>query len=202
MTECKTAEELAAEQKAAAAAVEAARIADEQRKRAEDDTTAISVKPIEVTGDQSEVTLEGMFLPVWASQTSEDVPVQETEIEKGKWDRTPQFLIGRFRYKTDARAKIVFKVSINGRDLDDEEDSFGTGLPYASGQGYMEPTLLKWPSSARANKIGFSYPIRVEYAMITGIAESALGLLDWGSLKSKKVAEFHMKFLPYKEPRD
>jgi hypothetical protein len=168
----------------------------------EDDTTAISVKPIEVTDDKSEVTLEGMFLPVWASQTSEDEPVQEIEIEKGAWDRTPGFLIGRFRYKTDARAKVIFKASINGRDLDDEADNFGSGLPYASGQGYMEPTLLKWPSSARANKTGIWYVIRIDYAMITGIAESALGLLDWGSLKSKKTKELRIKFLPYKEARD
>lgn len=164
---------------------------------AEDDTTNIKVVPIEVTDDHSTVELEGLFFDTWAGYTEDDEPETEMTIEKDKLDRSTRYFIGRFFYDVAARAKIVYSVYLDGRKIDD----YGTGLPYASGTGTMDPTLFRWPNSAKANKPG-PHKVRVEYALITGIAESALGLLDWGTLKSKKTAEFTVTLLPNKEPRD
>lgn len=160
---------------------------------AEDDKTKIRVVPISVTDDDSTVELEGMFFDQWAGYTEDDEPAQEMKIEKDRLDRSSGYFIGRFAYDIAARAKIVYTVTIDGKKVDD----YGTNLPYASGTGTMDPTLFKYPNSARANKDGL-HKVHVDYALITGIAESQLGLLEWGELKAKGSADFEITLLPHK----
>lgn len=197
---CKTPEEIAAEQAAAAAEKkseeEAAYIADMKRKRGEDDTTNINIVPIEVTGEVS-VDLEGLFFNQQAGFTSDDVPKKELTIEKDVLDRSSQMFVGRFQYKIPARSKIVFRASLDGFTLDEEDSEFGTNLPYMSGEGYVDPVLIKYPSSARANRDG-RHKLVVEYGVITGITESQIGLLTWGKLQATKVSEFTITLLPHK----
>jgi hypothetical protein len=148
---------------------------------------------ISVTDDDSIVMLEGMFFDDWAGWTEEDLPEEELTIEKDTLDRSTGYIIGRFSYDVAARAKIVFRVSLDGKVLDD----YGTGLPYGIGEGTYDTTLFKYPNSARANKDG-PHKVHVEYALITGIAESQLGLLEWGELKAKGTADFTITLLPHK----
>lgn len=164
---------------------------------AEDDTTKIRVVPISVTDDGSSVLLEGMFFDDWAGWTEEDEPEEALTIEKDVLDRSSGFIIGRFGYSIDARAKIVFRVSVDGNVLSD----YGTGLPYGIGEGEYDTTLFKYPNSAKANKDGL-HKVHVDYALITGIAESALGLLEWGEMTAKGTADFTITLLPHKLPRD
>ena len=159
----------------------------------EDDKTNIRVVPISVTDDGSTVLLEGMFFDQWAGYTEEDEPAEELTIEKDRLDRSSGFIIGRFSYIIDARAKIVFRVSVDGKVLND----YGTGLPYGIGEGEYDTTLFKYPNSARANKDGL-HKVHVEYALITGIAESALGLIEWGKMTAKGTADFTITLLPHK----
>jgi hypothetical protein len=41
--------------------------------------------------------------------------------------------------------------------------------------------------------------VHVEYGMITGIAESQLGLLNWGKVKGATTADFLIRLLPHKQ---
>ena len=188
---CKTIEQLKAEAEAALRALEDAQIAEDKQKRAEDDLTNVNVVPIEVTDDDSTVDLEGMFFNQQGGFREEDEPKGVLEIRKDVLDRSSGYIIGRFQYEIAARAKIVYRVSVDGKMVDD----YGTGLPYGSGIGYYDTVLFKYPNSARANKLG-SHAVQVEYGLITGIAESALGLLDWGKVRAKGEANFIIKLLP------
>jgi hypothetical protein len=90
----------------------------------------------------------------------------------------------------------VFRVSLDGKVIDD----YGTGLPYGIGEGDYDTTLFNYndvPNTAKANKDGV-HKLHVDYALITGIAESALGLLEWGELKAKGSADFEIELLPHK----
>jgi hypothetical protein len=159
----------------------------------EDDKTNIHVVPISVTDDDSTVLLEGMFFDDWAGWTEEDEPQEKLTIEKDVLDRSSGYIIGRFAYDIAARAKIVFRVTLDGKVMND----YGTGLPYGIGEGDYDTTLFKYPGSAKANKDGV-HKLHVDYALITGIAESALGLLEWGELKAKGSADFEIELLPHK----
>jgi hypothetical protein len=164
---------------------------------AEDDTTQIHVVPISVTDDDSIVLLEGMFFDDWSGWTEEDEPEMELTIEKDVLDRSSGYIIGRFSYAIDARAKIVFRVSLDGKVLDD----YGTGLPYGIGKGEHDTTLFKYPNGAKQNKDG-PHKVHVDYALITGIAESQLGLIEWGKMTAKGTADFIITLLPHKIPQD
>jgi hypothetical protein len=164
---------------------------------AEDDKTKIRVVPIGVTDDDSTVMLEGMFFDDWKGWTEESEPQDKLTIEKDKLDRSSGYIIGRFAYDIAARAKIVYRVCVDGKVIND----YGTGLPYGIGVGTHDTTLFKYPNSAKANKDGV-HPVHVDYALITGIAESQLGLLEWGELKAKGSADFEIKLLPHKLPVD
>jgi hypothetical protein len=162
----------------------------------EDDKTVIRVVPISVTNDDSTVLLEGMFFDDWAGWTEEDEPEQALTIEKDVLDRSSGYIIGRFSFDIAARAKIVFRASLDGKVIDD----YGTGLPYGIGEGEYDTTLFNYndvPNTAKANKDG-PHKVHVEYALITGITESQLGLLEWGELKSKGTADFVITLLPHK----
>lgn len=163
----------------------------------EDDKTNIRVVPISVTNDSSSVLLEGMFFDQWAGWTEEDEPAEELTIEKDRLDRSSGYIIGRFSYAIDARAKIVWQASLDGKVI----DGYGTGLPYGIGEGEHDTVLFKYPGSAKANKDGV-HKVHVDYALITGIAESQLGLLEWGELKAKGSADFEITLLPHKLPVD
>jgi hypothetical protein len=163
----------------------------------DDDKTNIHVVPISVTNDQSTVELEGMFFNQQAGFTEEDQPKQAITIEKDVLDRSSGYIIGRFRYKLDARAKVLYRVSVDGKVIDD----YGSGLPYGSGAGTMDPTLFKYPNSAKANKDG-THQVHVDYALITGITESQLGLVEWGKFTAKGSADFEITLLPHKIPQD
>ncbi|MFA5348511.1 MAG: hypothetical protein WC294_11115 [Methanoregula sp.] len=198
---CKTVEELEAEALAAKNAAEAARIALEKARRAEDDNTDVNVAPIGVTNDTSTVILEGLFFNMQGGFREEDIPANNLTIKKDVLDRSSGFFEGRFQYDIDARAKVVFEVYMDGVPVDkDNNFKFGTGLPYNSGIGYMDPTLFKYPNTAKAGKAG-AHKVHVYYGLITGIAESALGLLDWGKVHAQGDAVFTINLLP-NGPRD
>jgi hypothetical protein len=158
-----------------------------------DDTTKIHVVPISVTDDQSTVILEGMFFDQWEGFTEEDEPQEKLTIEKDVLDRSTGNIIGRFSYAIDARAKLVYQVSVDGKKV----DGYGTGLPYGIGEGEYDTILFKYPNTAKANKDGI-HKVHVEYALITGIAESQLGLLEWGKMTAKGTADFTITLLPHK----
>jgi hypothetical protein len=196
MTECKTPEQLRQEAEAAKiAAMEAEidRLKAEQQKLAENDTTDIRVAPISVPNDMSAVELTGMYFNKPEIRL-EDEPAQELVIEKDILDRSSGMIIGRFEFKADARAKIVYKVYLDGKLIQEA----GTNLPYESTTGTYDTVLMKYPNSARANTPG-RHKIHVEYGMITGIAESQLGLLNWGGIKGATTADFLIRLLPKKQ---
>jgi hypothetical protein len=196
MTECKTPEQLRQEAEAAKiAALEAEieRIKAEQQKIAENDTTVISIAPISVPNDQSTVELTGLYFNKNEIRL-EDEPAQELVIEKDILDRSSGMIIGRFEFKADARAKIVYKVYLDGKLIQEA----GTNLPYESTTGTYDTVLMKYPNSARANTPG-RHKVHVEYGMITGIAESQLGLLNWGKVKGATTADFLIRLLPHKQ---
>ena len=128
-----------------------------------------------------------------------DEGAEELVIEKDVLDRSSGQIIGRFNYDTDARAKLVFTVSLDGKVLDE----YGTGLPYNTGWGSYDTVLFRYPNGAKQNKDGV-HKVHVEYALITGIAESQLGLLEWGKFteSSKGTADFTIRLLPHKLPQD
>jgi len=158
------------------------------------DTTNITVVPIEVTGDTSQVSLSGIFFNQNEIR-EEDEPAQALTISKDTLDRSSGYIVGRFKYKVDARAKIIWQVAIDGRQI----DGYGTGTPYGSIEGIYDTTLFRYPGTARANKDG-QHKVHVEYGLITGIAENALGLLDWGKVKSIGSADFTITLLPHAAP--
>jgi hypothetical protein len=163
---------------------------------ADDDKTKIRVVPISVTDDDSTVLLEGMFFDDWSGWTEEDEPEQALTIEKDVLDRSSGYIIGRFSFDIAARAKIVFRASLDGKVIDD----YGTGLPYGIGEGDYDTTLFNYndvPNTAKANKDGV-HKVHVDYALITGIAESQLGLLEWGEMTAKGTADFTITLLPHK----
>jgi len=191
---CKTPEQIAVEAAAELAAAEAARIAEEKRKMAENDGTVISIVPISVPNDQSAVELTGLFYNKQDGFRVEDIPAQELVIESDVLDRSSGMIIGRFEYKADARAKIVYKVYLDGKLIQEA----GTNLPYESTTGIYDTVLFKYPNSARANIPG-RHKVHVEYGMIVGIAESQLGLLNWGTIKGATSADFLIRLLPHKQ---
>lgn len=184
-----TAARVKAEKEAKQAAIEARNIATTAAE-AEDDLTQIRVVPIEVTGDTSEVELEGMFFDEWGGWTEDSEPVQSLELKKEEFNRSTRNIIGRFNYKIDARAKIVYQVYLDGKLV----EGYGTGLPYEKGEGSYETILFKYPNGAKNNKAGW-HIVDISYALITGIAEKGLGLIDWGQLKSKKEVRFGIKLV-------
>ena len=190
---CKTPEQIAVEAAAELAAAEAARIAEEKRKMAENDGTVISIVPISVPNDQSTVELTGLFFNKQDGFRVEDIPAQELVIESDVLDRSSGMIIGRFEYKADARAKIVYRVFLDGKLIQEA----GTNLPYESTTGIYDTVLFKYPNSARANIPG-RHKVHVEYGMIVGITESQLGLLNWGTIKGATTADFLIRLLPKK----
>lgn len=158
------------------------------------DTTNITVVPIEVTGDTSQVSLSGIFFNQNEIR-EEDEPAQALSISKDTLDRSSGYIVGRFKYKVDTRAKIIWQVAIDGRQI----DGYGTGTPYGSIEGIYDTTLFRYPGTARANKDG-PHKVHVEYGLITGIAENALGLLDWGKVKSIGSSDFTITLLPHTVP--
>jgi len=190
---CKTPEQIAVEAAAELAAAEAARIAEEKRKMAENDGTVISIVPISVPNDQSTVELTGLFFNKQDGFRVEDIPAQELVIESDVLDRSSGMIIGRFEYKADARAKIVYRVFLDGKLIQEA----GTNLPYESTTGIYDTVLFKYPNSARANIPG-RHKVHVEYGMIVGITESQLGLLNWGTIKGATTADFLIRLLPHK----
>jgi hypothetical protein len=156
-----------------------------------------NIVPISVPNDDSTVELEGLFFNMIDGFREEDEPEQAIEIEKDVLDRSSGYIVGRFRYKVAARAKIVFKVSFDGKVL----GNFGSGVPYCSGEGTIDPTLFKYPNSAKANKPGV-HKVKVEYGLITGISSSHVDLTTWGDVKAKGVADFTICLLPSKIVRD
>jgi len=160
----------------------------------ESDTINIKVVPIEVTDDKSQVSLSGMFFNQNEIR-EEDEPVQALTIAKDTLDRSSGFIVGRFKYKIDARSKIIWQVAIDGRQL----DGYGTGVPYGASEGIYDTPLFRYPGSARANKDGL-HKVHVEYGLITGIAENALGLLDGGRVRSIGSADFTINLLPHTAP--
>lgn len=202
MADCKTPEQIAAEAVAAATAAaaaaaraaeaaEAAKIAAEQQKRAEDDTTSISMVPISIPNDQSTVKLTGLFFNRWEIR-EEDEPESGLTIPKDILDRSSGYIFGRFEYKVDARAKLVFRVTLDGKVIAEQ----GTGLPYGVFSGRYDTVLFRYPGTVRANKDG-NHLLNVKYGLITGIAESALGLLEWGQVRTVNEADFTIKLLPH-----
>ena len=193
---CKSPEQLRQELEAAkVAAMEAEidRLRSEQQKIAENDTTVISIAPISIPNDQSTVELTGLYFNKPEIRL-EDEPAQELVIEKDTLDRSSGMIIGRFEYKADARAKIVAKVFLDGKMIQE----FGTNLPYESTTGIYDCVLLKYPNSARANIPG-RHKVHIEYGMVVGIAESQLGLLNWGGIKGATTADFLIRLLPKKQ---
>ena len=196
MVDCKTPEQIRQEAEAAKiAALEAEieRIKAEQQRIAENDTTDIQVAPISVPNDMSTVELTGLYFNRPEIRL-EDEPAQELVIEKDILDRSSGMILGRFEFKADARAKIAAKVFLDGKLVQE----FGTNLPYETTTGTYDTVLMKYPNSARANTPG-RHKIHVEYGMITGIAESQLGLLNWGTIKGATTADFLIRLLPHKQ---
>ena len=196
MVDCKTPEQIRQEAEAAKiAALEAEieRIKAEQQRIAENDTTDIQVAPISVPNDMSTVELTGLYFNRPEIRL-EDEPAQELVIEKDILDRSSGMILGRFEFKADARAKIAAKVFLDGKLVQE----FGTNLPYETTTGTYDTVLMKYPNSARANTPG-RHKVHVEYGMITGIAESQLGLLNWGGIKGATTADFLIRLLPKKQ---
>jgi len=209
MPECKTPEQLAAEAVAAAqaaadkakAAADSAlsaeqqdKIDDDHRRRAEDDKTDIRMVPILLPNDQSTVELTGLYFNKNEIR-EEDEPSQELVIEKDVLDRSSGMILGRFEFRADNRAKIVYKAYLDGKLIQEA----GTNLPDETTTGYYDTVLFKYPNSARANRPG-RHKVHVEYGMIVGIVESQIGLLDWGEIKGSTTADFQIRLLPRKNP--
>lgn len=196
---CKTPEQIAAEQAAKLADMEAEidRLnAEFRRMREEDDNTDIRIAPIEVTDDQSTVKLIGLYFNRKEIR-DEDEPESGLTIEREVLDRSSRYVFGRFEYDTSARAELVYRVYLDGKFVAEQR----TNLPYGTFKGNYDTVLFKYPNGARWNKTG-NHLLHVEYWLYTGITESQLGLLDTGTPRSVDEADFYIKLLPYKTPRD
>lgn len=168
----------------------AAMIADEQRRRAEDDKTDINVVPIDVPGEQK---LEVLGLYFNESEiTKDEEPAQELVIPKDVLDRSSGFILGRFKFEIPARSKIVFEVFVDGIKIDD----FGTNLPYMESSGVYDTTLFEWPGSNKANRDG-NHRVEIKAGLITGIVEKELGMVVWGKVKAVTHAVFNVKLLKH-----
>jgi hypothetical protein len=62
--------------------------------------------------------------------------------------------------------------------------------------GVYDTTLFKYPNWAQANRDG-THNIHVKAGLITGIAESQLGLITWGQVKGIRETDFTIKLLPH-----
>jgi len=189
-TPAQKAERLAAEAKAAAEAAEAARIAEEKRKREEDDKTDINVVPI-ILNDDPKLEVEGMFFNE-SEITKDEEPAIFLEIEKDVLDRSSGFIIGRFKFEIQNRAKIVFEVFVDGVKVDD----YGTNLPYMEKSGVYDTTLFQWPNSKKANKDGM-HSVQVKAGLIAGIVEKELGMITWGKVKAVTSEVFRVNLLTH-----
>lgn len=181
---------IAAEAKAQADA-EAAKIAEEQRMRAENDTTDIHVVPIELN-DEPVLNVLGLFFNEYGGITKDMEPQPYIAIKKDVLDRSSGFIIGRFGFEIQNRAKIVFEVYVDGVKVDD----FGTNLPYMESSGVYDTVLFKYPNSVKAMRDG-NHTIHVQAGLITGIVEKELGLIEWGKVKAHTAADFTIKLLPH-----
>lgn len=191
MADCKTPEQLAAEAKVLEAERQAAREADDKRRRLEDDGTVVNFIPVDVPGE-TKIELTGLFFNKIEIR-AEDEPAQELVIEKDVLDRSTGMIFGRFEYKVPARAKIVFTTYIDGKRVVEQ----GSNLPYGATEGYYDIPIFRYPNTAAANKDG-KHKVHVEYGLITGITESQLGLLQWGNVKAATSADFLIRLLPHK----
>ena len=189
-TPAQKAARLAAEAKAAAEAAEAERIAEEKRKRVEDDKTNINVVPI-ILNDDPKLEVEGMFFNE-SEITKDEEPAIFLEIEKDVLDRSSGFIIGRFKFEIQNRAKIVFEVFVDGVKVDD----YGTNLPYMEKSGVYDTTLFRWPNSAKANRDGM-HSVQVKAGLITGIVEKELGMITWGKVKAVTSEVFRVNLLKH-----
>ena len=189
---------------AAIAARNAATVAAEKQ----DDTTKISEVPIDSTGNPSIVTVEGLFIPKQAAQTSEDVPLKNIEIKEDVLLHTSGFIQARFRYILNTRAKIVYLSTLDGRGLVDNritDESWvkeGTNLPYGAGLGYLDENILQWPNHAWAKTAG-PHTIHLKVGLVDNIVEGdtkganeGLGLLNWDQIHSVVEYDFPVNFIP------
>ena len=182
------------------AAIAAAKKLEEEMERieaykamlAEQDTTDIDVVPI-ILNDDPYLEIQGMFFNE-KQIVKDDEPATELTIEKDVLDRSTGYIIGRFGFAIQNRAKIVFEVTVDGKKVDD----FGTNLPYMENGGVYDCPLFKYPNSAKANKKG-AHKVHVKAGLITGGVDSQLGLVTWGKVKAITEADFVINLLPHKE---
>ncbi len=168
-------------------------IAEAYRKKlGENDDTDIDVVPI-ILNDDPYLEIQGMFFNEQGGFTEEMEPATELTIEKDVLDRSSKFIIGRFGFIIQNRAKIVYEVSVDGKKV----NGFGTNLPYMESSGLYETTLFEYPNSAKANKDG-KHKVHVKAGLITGIVEKELGLITWGKVKAITEADFVINLLPHK----
>ncbi|MGB9176490.1 MAG: hypothetical protein WCB46_07120 [Methanoregula sp.] len=167
-----------------------AMVAEYKRRREEADNTGINVVPI-ILEDNPVIEVEGMFFNK-NQIAKEDEPQKELVIKKDVLDRSTSYILGRFKFDIQNRAKIVFEVDIDGRKI----DGFGTNLPYQEKSGVYDTTLFKYPNWTKANSDG-THKVHVKAGLITGIAESQLGLITWGKVKAITEADFTIKLLPH-----
>jgi hypothetical protein len=164
----------------------------------ENDTTDIDVEPI-ILNDDPYLEIQGMFFNE-SEITKEEEPMEKLVIEKDVLDRSSGFIVGRFGFAIQNRAKIVFEVTVDGKKVDD----FGTNLPYMENGGVYDTTLFKYPGSAKANKDGI-HKVHIRAGLITGIVEGntkgrneGLGLTKWGEVKAIVEKDFVIELLPHK----
>lgn len=164
----------------------------------ENDTTDIDVVPI-ILNDEPYLEIQGIFFNE-SEITKDEEPMEKLVIEKDVLDRSSGFIIGRFGFAIQNRAKIVFEVTVDGKKVDD----FGTNLPYMENGGVYDTTLFKYPNSAKANKDG-AHKVHIRAGLITGIVEGntkgrneGLGLTKWGEVKAIVEKDFVVELLPHK----
>ena len=167
-----------------------AKLADAKRKRDENDNTNINVVPI-ILDDNPVLEVQGMFFNK-NQIAKEDEPQKELVIKKDVLDRSTGYIMGRFKFAIQNRAKIVFEVSLDGRVI----EGYGTNLAYQESSGVYDTILFKYPNWAKANTDG-PHKVHVKAGVITGIAEAQLGLVTWGKVKAITEADFTIKLLPH-----
>ena len=167
----------------------------------ENDTTDIDVEPI-ILNDDPYLEIQGMFFNE-SEITKDEEPAEKLVIEKDVLDRSSGFIVGRFGFAVQNRAKIVFEVKVDGKRV----DGYGTNLPYMENGGVYDCPLFNYndiENTASANKDG-DHKIHVKAGLITGIVEGntkgrneGLGLVKWGKVKAIVEKDFVIELLPHK----
>lgn len=120
--------------------------------------------------------MDAKFLGMFFNQNqvaSDDEPSTDLVIKKDTMNRSSGEILGRFSYKFENKAKLVWEVTIDGIKL----GTFNNTLPTLPLEGNIDTTLFRWPGTAKANKLG-KHIVNVKTGMIDKFMENSKMIIE------------------------